>query len=158
MIYKAIKLIRRALMKWPTEVLYFPLVAKTYPSWAICLQQEQLSAMPEGSLGNCLLNFITKNNLPLTKGAELHDAKHVLLNYGIEFEDEIKMQYFELGNGNHSLPVWIVIIAGTLLAPEFIPEFSAAYNRGKSNRPLTTGFLIENITSDLVQLKNNLIL
>lgn len=156
MLYKIFKILRQQLMEWFTLKLYFPLVFKVYKPSHKPLNRADLNALPQNSLGKQLVFFLDKHGLDFIEGYELHDVKHLLINYGIGFEDEIQMQYFELGNGNRSLPVWFVVVWGTLLAPEFAPQYKAAYRKGKACRPLTPDFLLQNIHTNLHQLQQQL--
>jgi ubiquinone biosynthesis protein Coq4 len=145
-------------MEWFTLKLYFPIVFKVYTPTHKPYSRAELIAMPNNTVGKSLVAFLDKTHLDLIAGYELHDIKHLLIGYGTGFEDEIQLQYFELGNGNSSLPVWLVILLGTVLAPEFIPQFIAAYKRGKKCKPITPKTLIANITTDLTQLQKQLLL
>ena len=145
-------------MEWFTLKLYFPIVFKVYKPSHTPYSRAELEAMPTNSIGKNLIAFLDATHLDLIAGYELHDIKHLLIGYGTGFEDEIQLQYFELGNGNSSLPVWLVIGLGTILAPEFIPKFIAAYKRGKKCKPILPQTLIDNITTDLTQLQKQLLL
>ncbi len=145
-------------MEWFTLKLYFPIVFKVYKPTHTPFTKKFLLALPINSLGRRLIDFLVLHKLDLIAGYELHDAKHLLLDYGVGFEDEIQLQYFELGNGNSSIPVWLVILLGTVLAPEFIPKFIKAYRRGKACKAINPSVLINNIATDLTQLRKQLLL
>lgn len=156
MLYQQLKKLRQRVMERLTCWLYFPMLFSVYKPTHKPYSREALLKMPKNSLGNNVVKFIEKQGLKLIPNYELHDAKHVLTGYGTAFEDEIKLQFFELGNGNHSLPVWVAIVIGTVSAPDYLLQFLAAYRKGKSCRPITPDFLIKNISTNLRQLQQQL--
>lgn len=135
---------------------YFPMLFSVYKPFHKPYSAAFLQKLPENSLGNSILSFLKKNNLQLIPKYELHDAKHVLTGYGTAFEEEIQLQFFEFGNGNHSLPVYIAIVIGTIIAPDFLPEYIEAYRKGRKCTPITPELLIENLTNSVDQLQKQL--
>ncbi|PXY47402.1 hypothetical protein [Flavobacterium hydrophilum] len=90
---------------------------------------------PEGTLGNGLGNFLSKNHFDMQPKLEDHDIIHVLTNTGISVTDEIGMQYYLLGNGKRSLYLFLVILSGTPFYPKQIKYFIEQYRRGKKAHP-----------------------
>jgi ubiquinone biosynthesis protein Coq4 len=158
MLYKLFCKIRQAVLAKLTVVIYYPFLFVVYKPKHKSFQPAELAQMPQGSLGNSVISVWAENNLSKIRNYELHDAKHLLLGYGINYEGEIQMQYFELGNGNRSLPVCVAIVVGTVFAPEYIGQYIRAYKRGKSCRYISDSYLQVQMLTDLNQLKNQLAL
>ena len=99
---------------------------------------EMLSSMPEGTLGKAIADCLKDNNLRLVPGYESHDLKHVVLDYKMTPVDEIRMQAFMLGNGNYTLPCFIILIFGIILLPGKCSQFLKDFNRGKQAIPIAS--------------------
>lgn len=138
--------------------LYFPMLFSVYKPFHKPYSLEALLRMPKNSLGNNIVAFLKKNKLKLIPKYELHDAKHVLTGYGTAFEEEIQLQFFELGNGNHSLPVYIAVVIGSIIAPDCFAKYIAAYRKGKTCPTITPQLLIDNLMQDLTLVKKQLLL
>ena len=136
-----------------TTHVYFPLVFKIYKPAHKAISKAYLEALPQNAVGKKLISFLKLNGIGFIEGYELHDVKHLLTGYGLTFEAEIELQYFEMGNGNYSLPVLLVVVVGTLLAPERLPSYIAAYKRGKNCPRITSDFLLQHLATDVNQLK-----
>jgi ubiquinone biosynthesis protein Coq4 len=158
MIYQTLKKWRQVIMERLTLWFYFPMLFSVYKPFHQPYSSEALLKMPKNSLGNSILSFLKKNNLKLIPKYELHDAKHVLTGYGTAFEEEIQLQFFEYGNGNRSLPVYIAIALGVLIAPDYLPEYIAAYRKGKNCTPITPELLIKSLKKNVLHLKKQLLL
>lgn len=94
--------------------------------------REDLLRMPRESLGRLLGEFLLKNDYHLLAKMEDHDVMHVLMEFKTTVEDEVKMQYFLIGNGKKSIYAWFTIIFGSLMIPEFFKEYFQAFRKGKS--------------------------
>lgn len=127
---------KNKLYTWLTLKVYFPFCFLVYNGKPKALPASELPHCPPGSLGDGVSRFLEQHHLQLIPGYEAHDLKHVLLGYEATFESEVTMQYFELGNGNVSLPVLAVITAGTLMAPSHWPAFLQAWKRGRQASPI----------------------
>jgi ubiquinone biosynthesis protein Coq4 len=144
-------------MEWTAYKFYFPFIRKVYkPQYAPVLMSE-LKVCPVGSLGNEAFHFLTQRNIELFHGYEVHDLKHVLLNIEMTIKGEIELEYFELGNGNRSIVVWIVILGGTLVMPEKFKEYRKSYLRGKACKKLENLKLEEKLQTPIEELRENLI-
>lgn len=148
---------RERIFHWLTLQVYFPFCYLVYKGKKSQVCETELEQMPAGSLGREVHSFIRKENLNLIKGYELHDIKHVLLGYRANFRDEVCMQYFELGNGNRSLPVFVVVFFGSLLLPEHFIRYIAAFRRGRQAESINNSDLelrlINNIQELRIELK-----
>lgn len=98
--------------------------------------EEELKALPAGTLGNDLYVFLKQRNLPLLKHYARHDLKHVLLGYDTTEEGEACLQSFMLGNGRVSFPVLATVTYGFLTMPEYWGYMRKAYSAGKMSAPI----------------------
>ncbi|MCO4294703.1 ubiquinone biosynthesis protein COQ4 [Solitalea sp. MAHUQ-68] len=113
------------LSKKPYQALF-----KNNKAWNISPQQ--LLDFPEGSLGNELGCFLTKNDFELQAKLENHDVFHVLSGIGTSVIEEIALQYYLLGNGKKSIYLKSVILLGTLFYPNQFSLFFSRYKEGRS--------------------------
>ncbi|MEM6724105.1 MAG: hypothetical protein AAF598_08705 [Bacteroidota bacterium] len=95
------------------------------------MNQEQMSHLPEGSLGKTMAETLHKNGLTLIPKYESHDAKHVLLDYPMDGLGEIRLQFCQLGNGNRSLATVGIVLIGIVLLPECWELFRKDWRRGR---------------------------
>ncbi|KAA2242640.1 hypothetical protein F0L74_08895 [Chitinophaga agrisoli] len=98
----------------------------------------QLAELPEGTLGKDIANCLQRNGLRIVPGFESHDLKHVLLDYKMTPVDEIRLQAFMLGNGNHTLASFAIFIFGALFLPELWRTFYQDFRDGRHARPIST--------------------
>jgi hypothetical protein len=148
--------IRKTFIEFMANRVYFPLIRCIYQPGFSPISSNMLRTCPQDSLGHHALVFLEKNGIEFFQGYEVHDLKHVLLNFDTDVSGEIRMQYFELGNGNKSLVVWIVIIFGLLLVPEGFKTYLQAYKTGKKARPISSLQLEKELMSPLQQLRTTL--
>ena len=88
---------------------------------------------------------------------ESHDLKHVLLNYKMTVEDEIRMQAFMVGNGNYSIPSFAILIFGTMLLPELCPTFYSDFQKGKKAIGISEWTIEKYATRNLTELRTQLL-
>ncbi len=100
------------------------------PRWNLSVQD--LLAFPKDTLGNALGLFLQKRNLKPIPNSEEHDVLHLILGYKTEVEDEIRMQFFLLGNGKITLSVLGTMVVG-LLMPEVWGKFIRDFKRGATS-------------------------
>jgi len=133
---KSLKKMRCRLLVWSTHSVALPIIrmAGNLPRFPYSITA--LRAMPDGTLGNALMQFLDSQGLVLLPQYESHDIKHVLLGYGADEEGEAAMQYFFLGNGARSFPVIITVLVTLIIMPEFYSSFRRAYIRGRHTPPL----------------------
>lgn len=118
----------------------------------------QLQELPDGTLGKDIADCLERNNLRLVPNYESHDLKHVLLDFKMTPVDEIRMQAFMLGNGNHSIPSLAIFIFGALLLPDLWTTFYKDYRNGQNSKPIKTWTIEEYAhcqTSTLRQIVTN---
>lgn len=96
----------------------------------------ELIHFPEGTLGKVLGIFLRKNKFELIPKLESHDVYHVLTDMDTTVKDEIGMQFLMIGNGKRSVYMYITIMLGLFLLPEYLSHYKASYKRGKSFHPI----------------------
>jgi ubiquinone biosynthesis protein Coq4 len=106
------------------------LLQKTHNAQFYAEKLNNLKNMPEGTVGKAIADLLQKNQLKLIPRFECHDLKHVLLGYGMNAEDELKMQAFLLGNGNFSLPC-LLFLSLSIGMPEIWQDLAKAFQKGR---------------------------
>lgn len=102
------------------------------------MKARKLKELPEGTLGRDIANCLEKNGLRLVPGFESHDLKHVLLDFKMTPVDEIRLQAFMLGNGNHTIASFAIFLFGALLLPDLWPTFLRDFQNGRQSKPIST--------------------
>ena len=113
-----------------TGVIYTKIMKRNHAVWS--LKKEDIKGFPSSSLGKHLYQFLEMHQLDLMPKHESHDLFHLLTNYGITTIDEMKMQFFLLGNGKKSIYLMISIMMSYLFFPEYNKAFKTAYKKGKA--------------------------
>ena len=90
-----------------------------------------LRKFEKGTLGKEIADCLDCHKLTLVPKYESQDLKHVLLNYDMTAEGEIRMQAFMIGNGNWALPTLAIFIFGAILLPSKWPVFMEDMRKGK---------------------------
>ncbi len=117
----------------------------------------ELRKLDNGTLGKEIAVCLDNHRLTLVPGFESHDLKHVLLDYKMTAEDEIRMQAFMLGNGNYSIPCFTILTFGAILLPDLWPTFHQDYKKGQNAIPIS-GWKIEDYAeSNLSDLRLEMI-
>ena len=98
-------------------------------SWR--LTRTHLLAMPVGTLGHDVGQFLMQHNFNVMDKCESHDVFHVLLSYSTDVPSEIRMQYFLLGNGRHSWYTWLTVLIGGAMLPEHAYSFVSDLLKGR---------------------------
>jgi len=136
--------------------IYFPLIKAIYKPAYSPISSEVLEHCPADSLGAHTYLFLKQRQIEFFHGYEVHDLKHVVLNFDTDTRGEIMMQYFELGNGNSSLVVWIVLVFGTLLMPEYLRLYRQAYHQGQQCQKIDSLQLENELQSSLLAIRKKL--
>ena len=124
---------RTAMLVFLTHRMALPLIRRMRSSPNFDHDIEDLSLLPDGSLGRDLYLFLEKRDLPLLPYYARHDIKHVLLGYDTTDEGEACLQSFMLGNGRISFPVLATVLFGFITMPEHWSKMKVAYRRGKES-------------------------
>jgi hypothetical protein len=93
---------------------------------------------PEETIGYQVSACLVKNNLDIIPNYENHDLKHIILGCGMTPEDEIRLQAFMFGNGNHSFPCIFLLVFGMILLPDMWSNFYHEYQKGKNSIPISS--------------------
>lgn len=107
----------------------------------IALYEEKtraLNTLPEGSLGKEIANCLIRHQLRLVPGYESHDLKHVLLGFEMTPVHEIRLQAFMLGNGNRTIPSFMIFLFGALLLPDMWGTFYQDFRNGAKAKPISS--------------------
>ena len=122
------------LVDW-TKPLYTKWFKKNTPAWNY--NKMTLLQFPEKTLGRTLGEFLKKEQLELMPKMEDHDVFHVLLDFKTTIKDEVRMQFFLLGNGKRSMYAIVTAFIGILIQPEHIVAFRKAFYTGKQCLPIS---------------------
>ena len=112
----------------------------------------ELRNLENGTVGKKIAECLDNHNLTLVPKYESHDLKHVLLNYQMTAEDEIRMQAFMVGNGNYSIPSFAILIFGAILLPELWLTFYSDFNKGKNSIGISEWSIEKYATRNLIEL------
>ncbi|MCL9806836.1 ubiquinone biosynthesis protein COQ4 [Flavobacterium amniphilum] len=112
-----------------------------------------LRNLENGTLGKEIADCLDCHRLTLVPGYESHDLKHVLLDYKMTAEDEIRMQAFMLGNGNHTLPCFAILIFGAILLPDLWLTFYTDFKKGRNSIPVSGWNIETHAQSNLEELR-----
>lgn len=126
------KKIRIELLQWIFEKsinLYAKNFKKNKPTWNITTHD--LSKYTNQSLGKKLCVFLINNNLNVIPKSEHHDCYHVITGYQATVKDEIALQYLCFANGKRSLNLFLIILVGTLILPEYFSFYLKSYKIGQ---------------------------
>lgn len=104
--------------------------------------RKQLENCQENSIGKELIQMLDHHKLNFIPFYEEHDLKHLILDYGMTSEEEIRMQAFLFGNGNRSISCVLFLLSGVLM-PSAWGKFLEDYKRGK-NSPDILNLKLEN--------------
>lgn len=116
----------------------------------------ELRNLEKGTLGKEIAKCLDKHNLTLVPKYESHDLKHVLLNYQMTAEDEIRMQAFMVGNGNYSIPSFAILIFGAILLPDLWRTFYSDFKKGKKSIGISKWTIEKYATRNLTELRAEL--
>ncbi len=133
-------------------LVYFPIIHRNYGGKPHDVDAYQAN-FQAGTLGHAVQEFWRTENILEMPGYEEHDAKHVLLQYGLSFKDEVAMQYFEFANGNRSLTVCLVLFFGPLLQPWSLTHYLKAFKRGIKAEKVWTKSLKDYLNWPLHQVR-----
>jgi hypothetical protein len=116
-----------------------------------------LRKLENGTLGKEIAKCLDNHNLTLVPKYESHDLKHVLLNYQMTAEDEIRMQAFMVGNGNYSIPSFAILIFGAILLPDLWLTFYSDLKKGKNSIGISEWTIEKYATRNLTELRAELL-
>jgi|GEM_PF-2015452 len=117
---------------------------------------QECSKMDKDSLGYSLYTYLSENNLTFKPNLIRHDMKHILLNYEMKMEDELKLNAFLIGNKSNNLVGYIYLITCLFFIPEMITKLKIDYRKGKVATRLKSIDLQNLAEVNLTELRNTL--
>ncbi len=99
------------------------------------IKKADLLLLPTHSLGFHIGSFLDANGYELEPKMEEHDVYHVLSGTPTRVVDEIRLQYYMLGNGKRSIFLYIVLLTGIVLYHSQLSSFRNSYHKGKASLP-----------------------
>lgn len=119
-------------------------------------QVDELRKLDKGTLGREIADCLDAQNYSLVPNFESHDLKHVLLNYKMTPEEEIRMQAFMIGNGNYSIPSFAILIFGFFLLPDLWLTFYKDFQKGRNSIAVSKWTIQDFADRNLVELQASL--
>lgn len=113
----------------------------------------KLRDLEDGMLGKEIADCLDNHKLTLVPNYESHDLKHVLLDYKMTPEDEIRMQAFILGNGNYTIPCFAILVFGAILLPDLWSIFYQDYKKGRKSIPISSWKIEDYAKSNIHELR-----
>ena len=96
---------------------------------------EHLRTLQHGTVGREIAEILDSKNYRLIPKFESHDLKHLVLEYEMTMEDEIKMQAYLVGNGNLTFPCIIFLSLG-IFYPKTWKKLINEYRIGKASNSI----------------------
>ena len=94
-----------------------------------------------GTVGREVANMLDSREYRLIPKFENHDLKHIILDYEMTMQDEIRMQAYLVGNGNLTFPCLIFLSLG-LFYPKIWKDLPEEFRQGQVSKS------IHNLTLD----------
>lgn len=116
----------------------------------------ELRQMEKGSLGKEIADCLDQYDLSLVPKFESHDLKHVLLDYKMTPEDEIRMQAFMIGNGNYSIPSFAIFVFGAALLPDLWSVFYSDFKKGQGTQKISKWNIDQYANHSLTNLRQKI--
>jgi ubiquinone biosynthesis protein Coq4 len=115
---------------------------------------EDYRQMPPQSLGAEVANYLDERNFDFIYNSHHHDIRHILLDYGMDTEGEIRMQAFMVGNNwKWNYKGWLALIFGMIFLPELWTTLLKDWKRGQSAKRISKINWQCFLTDDLEALK-----
>ena len=108
---------------------------KMFGSTSLDCKLIYLRTLQRKTVGREIAEMLDRKNYRLIPKFENHDLKHIVLNYDMTMKDEIRMQAYLVGNGNHTLPCLIFLSLGVFY-PIVWKDLPAAFRQGKKTNPI----------------------
>jgi len=119
-------------------------------------QVDKLRKLENETLGKEIANCLDEHRLTLVPKYESHDLKHVLLDYKMTAEDEIRMQAFMIGNGNYSIPSFTIFFFGSILLPDLWLTFYSDFKKGRKTIPISKWTINDFADKEISELRTEL--
>ena len=128
--------VRETILVFLTHKIALPLLKLVRRPNEFTYTEDELRALPPGTLGNDLFVFLKQRKLRLLNHYARHDLKHVLLGYDTTEEGEACLQSFMLGNGRISFPVLATVTYSCLTMPEYWSKIKKAFLQGRNSNSI----------------------
>ena len=92
----------------------------------------ELNNLPKGTVGFEVSKLILQNNYRLIPKFENHDLKHLVLDYKMTIQDELKMQAYLIGNGNHTIAC-LLFFSLVILYPSIWRNLFHEFHQGRKS-------------------------
>lgn len=112
-----------------------------------------LRTLEEGTIGREVAELLDRNGYRLIPKFENHDLKHIVLDYGMTMEDELKMQAYLVGNGNTTLPC-LIFLSFSIFYPKIWKDLRTEFNQGKNSNSIHFLTLENCMNQSLIEIKN----
>jgi ubiquinone biosynthesis protein Coq4 len=98
-------------------------------------KQNHLRTLQRGTVGREVAELLDRKQYRLIPKFENHDLKHIVLEYEMTMEDEIKMQAYLIGNSNFTLPCLLFFSLG-IFYPGTWKDLVREYRNGKISKSI----------------------
>lgn len=112
-----------------------------------------LRTLKLGTVGREVADMLDSKKYRLIPKFENHDLKHIVLEYEMTMEDEIKMQAYLIGNGNFTFPCLIFFSLG-IFYPTIWKDLLNEYQTGKASKSIHFLTLDNCMELQLIDIKN----
>tara|TARA_B110000211_G_C14022845_1_gene528468 strand:- start:369 stop:839 length:471 start_codon:yes stop_codon:yes gene_type:complete len=116
----------------------------------------KIRKLENGTVGKAIADSLDNSKMTLIPKYESHDLKHVLLDYNMTEEGEIRLQAFMVGNGNYSITSCGILIFGVVLLPELWSTLLADFKKGKASVPLAEWTIEKYANRNLIELRSEI--
>jgi hypothetical protein len=111
-----------------------------------------MRSLPAHTVGHDLAHMLDSKGLKLIPGFAKHDLDHLILDYGMDPEEELCMQAYLIGNGRWQVQVFLFLSSAVLL-PGLWGALWAHYKLGRHSPSLTSLTLDDCLTQNTNQLR-----
>lgn len=108
---------------------------KIYGARTLDSKLAHLRTLERDTVGKEIAEMLDHKGYRLIPKFENHDLKHIVLDYEMTMQDEIKMQAYLVGNGNRTLPCLIFLSLG-LFYPRIWRSLIQEYKLGKNTHSI----------------------
>jgi hypothetical protein len=126
---------------------------KIYGATTLDSKLEKLRTLEKGTVGREVAEMLDGKGYRLIPKFENHDLKHIVLDYEMTMQDEIKMQAYLVGNGNTTFPCLIFLSLG-LFYPRIWIDLRTEYRQGKNSNSIHFLTLDNCMDKSLSEIKN----
>ncbi len=127
--------VRDALISWGIDLIFNAVVwwrQKRAGVSCFPFSLADLRGFPQGSLGCAAAEMLDKHGFTFIPNYETHDLRHILYDFPMNLQGEVRMMAFQAGckNGWKNVFVWICLIVSVPTMPDRWREIRKSYRRG----------------------------